>query len=320
MRKIHLILIFGAIAGIASYVINTTLYQENVEFDKNGIVEKYVPDEEAPLTFCGDTIPIDSAYVKARVDEEIKILTTYRSSTTKLFNRTVRWFPQMEKILARQRVHEDIKYIAMIESNLTNVVSNKGATGFWQFMRATGRSMGLEINHEVDERYDPLKSTRAACRYFKMARKELGSWSNAAASYNLGIAGMRKQMKRQKKDSYYHLRLNKETARYLYKAIAFKEVYENRTKYGFSEVLVPEVEEPMEVYEIEENILNLIELAESEGITYTALLKFNPWLRGNTLTMKSTSKKYYIKIPVHKENYAVKKPMQFEEQNWEEEE
>lgn len=318
MKKALFILFIISGVSFAGYYAYTHFSKPNAQ-NRTGVIKTYVPDTEHPLSFCGELVPVDSAYVKKRIEKEIAILTTYRSSTMKLFNRTTRWFPQIAQVLIDNNVPEDFKYLAMIESNLTNVVSPKGATGFWQFMRTTGRNMGLEINQEVDERFDPIKATEAASRYFKLAKEDVKTWTNAAASYNMGISGLMKQIKRQKNDSYYHLRLNRETARYLYKAIAFKEVFEHRTKYGFSEELEIEKEEEVEVYEIEENIHSLIELAESEGITYTALRKFNPWLRGNTLTHKSSSKKYYLKIPVDKMPYAVKTPTQTQGLDWYEE-
>src|SRR5262245_61451793 len=133
------------------------------------------------LTFCGEKVPMEKLEVRERLDRELLVNTYWQSNSLLAHKRAARWFPVIEPILQREGVPDDMKYLALIESNLTNVVSPKGATGFWQFMKETAPVYGLEVNGEVDERYSVVRSTEAACRYLKEAKERYGSWSMAAA-------------------------------------------------------------------------------------------------------------------------------------------
>ena len=104
--------------------------------------------------------------------------------------RANRWFPVIEPILKKNNIPEDFKYVAVIESGLYNAVSPSGATGFWQIMESVGKKYGLEINDEVDERYDVEKSTEAACSYLKESYGLFKNWTLAAASFNMGMNGV----------------------------------------------------------------------------------------------------------------------------------
>ena len=139
----------------------------------------------------------------------------------------------IEPILKANDIPDDFKYLALAESNFAHVVSSAGAEGFWQFIKPTGQKYGLEITEEVDERYNPLKSTEAACKYFREAYTRWNSWTLAAASYNRGLEGLSKALENQKVKSYYDLYLNEETARYVYRIRALKEIYTHPVKYGY---------------------------------------------------------------------------------------
>ncbi|MBI3233517.1 MAG: lytic transglycosylase domain-containing protein, partial [Bacteroidetes bacterium] len=117
------------------------------------------------------------------------------------------------------------------ESGLYGVVSPVGAAGYWQFMPSTGKQYGLEINDEIDERYDIEKSTQAACRYLKDMNDIFGSWTLSAAAYNCGVGGVQKSLSFQKVKSYYDLYLNTETSRYVFRIIALKEILSHPEKY-----------------------------------------------------------------------------------------
>src|SRR5690606_18501972 len=185
------------------------------------------------LTLAGEEVPFNDPDIYERFDRELHVNTYWQSQTILFFKRVHRYFPIIEPILKEHGIPEDFKYLALIESGLTNVVSPAGATGFWQILESTGKSYGLEINKEIDERYDIEKSTIAAAKYLKEAYEEFGSWTLAAASYNMGIYGVQKQLKRQHATDYYGLTLNAETSRYVFRIIALKEIIENPVKYGF---------------------------------------------------------------------------------------
>ena len=167
-------------------------------------------------------------------------------------------------------------------------------------MPSTGKSFGLEINSEVDERYNIYKSTEAACKYLNQAYKKYNSWITAAASYNAGYGTIDRAMNAQNVDNYYDLLLNQETSRYVFRIIAVKIIMENPTEYGFylrEKDLYPPV--PLQKIEVSEPIPNIAEYAIEKGFNYRILKEFNPWLRTNKLS-NPYKKTYQIYLPISK--------------------
>lgn len=253
-----------------------------------------VPDK---VTFAGETVPLNDMDIRERLDKELLVNTYWQSQTLLFHKRANRWFPVIEEILEKNDVPEDFKYLALIESGLTNIVSPAGATGFWQFMEKTGIQFGLEVTNEIDERYNVEKSTEAACKYLKSAYKRFGSWTLAAASYNMGMAGVSNQMKRQKATNYYQLRLNSETARYVFRIIAVKEILNNSSKYGFH-LRPKDLYQPYQTYDVAVNgsIEELATFAHENKISYRVLKVLNPWLRQSYLR-NPRKRSYTIKLP-----------------------
>lgn len=254
-----------------------------------------VPDN---LQFAGEPIPIQIPDVKERLDKELQINCYLHSNTIFLIKRANRWLPQMEKILKAYDIPEDFKYLPLIESNLLNVTSYRKAVGYWQILETSGKELGLEISNDVDERYDPLKSTEAACKYLKKAYAKFGDWALVAASYNRGMTGLEKALKSQQVDSYYDLYLNDETSRYVFRILAIKEIVENPVKYGFK---IPAShlyeEEPLRYINVDSDISDLISFARNNGTNYKLLKRHNPWLRDDKLKVRK-GKVYKIGIPL----------------------
>jgi membrane-bound lytic murein transglycosylase D len=249
------------------------------------------------IEFAGESVPTKIIDVSEKLDRELLVNTYWHSNTFLLVKRANRWFPVIEPILKKNGVPDDFKYLAVIESGLTNAVSPANATGFWQFMKETGLSYGLEINTEVDERYHVEKSTEAACKYLKDAYAKFGSWSLVAASYNMGMGGVNKQLTNQKVDTYWDLLLNDETSRYVYRILAIKEIMTNQEAYGF--VLEGEsLYSPYETVDVvlDSGVADLATYANEKEINYKILKTLNPWLRQSHLTNKS-GKSYTIKLP-----------------------
>lgn len=249
------------------------------------------------LDFAGEEVPMDQWDVRERLDRELLVNTYWHSNTLLCIKRARRWFPIIEPILKANGVPDDFKYLALIESGLTNVISPAGATGYWQFIDETGKGYGLEINDQIDERYHVEKSTQAACHYLIDAYDKYGSWAMAAASYNMGIGGPIRQMERQNETTYWELLLNEETGRYVYRILAMKEILNNADKYGF--VIRPsDLYEPLEAKSItiDSSITDLAAFANSFNISYKELKLYNPWLRQNYLKNKE-KKSYEIKLP-----------------------
>ena len=110
----------------------------------------------------------------------------YESQTLIFIKKANRYFSIIEPILEQYGVPDDLKYLAVAESGLSNTVSQAGAKGFWQFLKETATEYGLEVSDEIDERYHLEKSTAAAAQYLKSAYEKFGSWALAAAAYNMG--------------------------------------------------------------------------------------------------------------------------------------
>lgn len=253
-----------------------------------------VPSE---MSFAGEPVPLSIPDVHERLDKELQINCYLHSNTIFLIKRANRWLPQMQKILEQYGIPEDFKYLPLIESNLLNVTSYKDAVGYWQILKSSGRELGLEITDEVDERYDPLKATEAACKYLKRSYKKFGSWTMVAASYNRGMGGVERALEDQSEDSYYDLYLNDETARYVFRILAIKEIAEHPLRYGFK--IDPAhlyQQEPLKYVEVEESIKDLVMFAKAQGTNYKLLKRHNPWLRDDRLTIRR-GKKYHIAIP-----------------------
>jgi len=253
-----------------------------------------LPDK---LDFAGEAVPLTNFDVYESLDREFLVNTYWQSQTLLFIKRSNKYFSIIETILKEKGIPDDFKYLALAESGLTNVISPAGATGFWQFLKNTGKEYGLEINSEVDERYHLEKSTKAACKYFNDAYKKYKNWTLVAASYNMGMGGLNKQIKRQAVNNYYDLLLNSETSRYVYRILAIKTILINPEKYGFhfrEKDLYQNI--PVKNIEIDSSITDFSDFAIKHDINYKILKTFNPWLRQNFLTNKN-KKTYSIKIP-----------------------
>ena len=258
------------------------------------IISPAIPKE---TDFCGERTPLENYEVRERLDRELVVNTYWHSFTLLTIKRANRWFPVIEPILKKNNIPVDFKFLALIESGFEQVTSPAGAVGFWQFTEFSARQYGLEVNAEVDERYNIEKSTQAACDYLNYAYSKFKSWTLAAASYNFGVSGIEKQVTRQREKDYYKMLFGTETSRYILRIIAMKEILKNPARYGFS-IKDADLYQPIETYDIEvdSSIKDLALFAIQKGYNYKILKNFNPWLRDNVLPNKS-AKKYIIKFP-----------------------
>lgn len=248
------------------------------------------------LTFAGERVPIEKSDIKERIDRELLVNTYWQSNGLLLFKRAHKYFPVIEPILKKNGIPNDFKYLAVIESGLQNVTSPAGAKGFWQIMKSTALENGLEVNGNIDERYHLEKATQVACNYLKKANERFGSWTLAAAAYNAGNLGIDKKIETQQVNNYYDLLLVEETARYIPRIVAVKEILSNPKKYGF---LFEEEDlynlQPTTLIEVDTAITDIARFSKNFDINYKILKRHNPWLRENKLNNK-LRKKYQIKI------------------------
>ncbi|NJK82616.1 MAG: lytic transglycosylase domain-containing protein [Saprospiraceae bacterium] len=250
------------------------------------------------FTFAGERIPTEDFDVLQRLDNELT-LNIYRHGVTLLnIKKAARFFPVIEQIFKERGIPDDLKYIAVAESDLQNATSPAGAKGFWQIMPAVAEEYGLEVNDEVDERFHLEKSTVAAAKLLQNYKNYFGSWSLAVAAYNGGIGRIKNALQEQRGVSFYDLNVNQETSRYLFRVIAIKEIISNPRKFGYylnEDDLYP-VWNDYYMLQVDSNIENLADFARKNGISYRQLKAYNPWLIATRLT-NPKRKVYEIKIP-----------------------
>ena len=299
----------GVFVGLLFFVkvlfLNNVKPQNDTEFPVVSNETEFQKISSIPiplhLTFAGEEVPMKYFDVRERLERELSVNVFWHSNTFISLKRANRYFPQISEILKEQGVPDDFKYISLIESGLTNVVSPSKAVGFWQFLEGTAKEYGLEVSTEVDERYHWKKSTIAAGKYFKWLYSKYNSWSLAAAAYNCGRTALNRQMEIQSHENYYSLLLPEETERYLFRAMAFKLIMADPERYGYF-LEYSDLYPYIDTYEVTvaESIPNLAEWAKNRGFTYRELKYFNPWLRTNSLTVSGESR-YVIELP--NENY-----------------
>ncbi|MGF1534704.1 MAG: lytic transglycosylase domain-containing protein [Bernardetiaceae bacterium] len=254
----------------------------------------YIPDK---LNFAGEPVPLYEDEVREKLERELLINLYWESHTSYIIKRSGRWFPLLEEVLRQEGIPDDFKYLAVAESELDNATSPSGAKGFWQIMSFTAKEYGLEVSAQIDQRYDPIRSGQAACTYLKNAYQKFDNWTAAAASYNMGMGGLSRQMQTQRSTSYYDLVLNNETSRYIYRILAFKLIMEYPERYHFD---IPPEERyqnpPMRQLTIEKSIPDLVSYAHSQGTTYKTLRHYNPWIQGYSLSVLP-GKTYTLQLP-----------------------
>ena len=187
-----------------------------------------------PVTFCGERVPLEIQDIKERFEREMLISAGDRTQALLWLKRSRRYLPYIEQALKENGMPDDLKYVIVAESALKpNAVSNKGAVGYWQFIFETGRNYGLTINENKDERRNFFTSTQAALSYFKNLYGMLGSWTLAAAAYNMGEEGLLAEMHEQETVDFYSLYLFNETQRYIFRIISIKLIMQDPARYGF---------------------------------------------------------------------------------------
>ena len=292
---------FGLISGLLfTFLIFISSYAEvkapidSTETPLPQIIQ--APKLDKAFNWAGEDMPA-SADAKERLDAQLLRNSYYHSSTIQYLKRANRYFPTIERILLEQGIPDDFKYLAVAESGLEHATSPANAKGFWQFRKLAAKEQGLEVNDEVDERYHVVKSTIAACNYLKYLKRRFGTWTDAAAAYNVGPTAYARQIKAQQESNYYDLNLNQETSKYVFRLMAIKEIMSHPQDFGY--YLQPEeLYQPLDNFyevKVDKSIENWGEFAHQYGVTYRDLKRYNPWLRDNHLTVIKNT--YMVKIP-----------------------
>jgi hypothetical protein len=275
------------------------------------------PEVPQSVTFCGQRIDLTRFDRYERMDRELLAFTYMHSTSIQMIKKANRYFPIVEPILKKNGIPDDFKYLMVIESNLNpNARSSAGAAGLWQFMKTTGRKYGLEVNDNIDERYHVEKATAAACQYLKDAYEKYQDWVAVAASYNAGQARISSQLEKQYVKDALDLHLVEETARYVYRIIAAKIMFQDPTRFGF-ELKASQLYQPIPYREIviDFEISNLAEWALKHGTTYSMLKIMNPWLRQDFLQNKSR-RTYILQIPKEERLHHFPEKVVPHDKNW----
>jgi hypothetical protein len=252
----------------------------------------------AQLEFCGEKIHLDIPEVRERAEREFYLLLQQPGQLILYIKRSGRYFPMFEKIIREKKLSDDLKYLSVAESALYMSRSSKGAVGLWQFMPATARAYGLQVDDYVDERRHPEKSTIAALEYLKDGYKQHKSWLLSAAGYNMGNTNVASHLDFQNGNSFFDLFLNEETSRYILRIVVIKEIMSNPEKYGFT-ITQNEKYKPDNVKFIEctEEIPNLSKWASEKGTTYKDVKILNPWILERKLPKPNKGRVYKIAVP-----------------------
>jgi len=232
---------FFKISGLACFFLFTLfriplyadpLINQNFQHDFPSLINSIHFKND--IQFCGIKIPLEHQDVKERLEKEMLLILWNRPQVILWIKRAAKFFPHVEHILKQQNLPLDLKYVPLIESALRpHARSSKGAVGYWQFLKSTGRHYGLKIDRRIDERRNIFKSTLAACRYFKVLKEQFGSYLLAMSAFNMGEYGLKAAINAQKTHDFFSLYLPLQTQRYVFRAVCAKLILENREFYGF---------------------------------------------------------------------------------------
>lgn len=255
------------------------------------------PAPPKSMKFAGATVNLDRSDLYERMDRELITVTYMHTTSMLMLKRSDRIFRTVVPILKKYGIPEDLKYLMVIESSLDpTAYSAAGAAGLWQFMTATGRQYGLEVNANVDERYNVEKSTEAACRYLLDAYEKYGDWMTVAAAYNSGMNGVSRRVESQHRSSAMDLWLPKETMRYMFRILAAKMLFEDPKAFGFDVRERYPAVGVKKIVTVTDPIEDLVKFAEDNGVSYMQLKSANLWLRESKLN-NASHRTYKIVIP-----------------------
>lgn len=273
------------------------------------------PDIPTSVNFAGEKVSFDRLDMAERLDRELTGIIYGQTTTELCFKRANRYFPVLAQILKEQGVPLDFLYLAVTESSMDyNAYSSAKAAGMWQLLAGTARDFGLEVGDDVDERYDPEKSTVAACKYLKAAYKKYGHWPTVAASYNAGMQKLSNELTKQKVDNSFDLYLVQETSRYVFRIIAYKLVMESPKRYGYR-FSRKNLWQPVSytTVDVTGSVASWVDWAK--GITYAQLREANPWIRSTKLT-NASGKTYKVRIPKSSDLYRSKRSFTVYNKEW----
>ena len=274
---------------------------ELLEKDLEKAVEQ--PKERRRLQFSKEVVE----------NPKVRHFVRYYSTTGKirfqeLLGRSGKYMPMIAKVLSQEGLPEELGYLALLESEfVVNITSRNGAVGLWQFITTTARRYGLRIDEWVDERRDPVKSTRAAAAYLKDLHDYYGRWYLATAAYNAGPGNVDKALQQSGAKDFWHIKaktqLTEETRNFVPKFVAISLIAMDPSKYGLNDV---RYDAPLDYEEVELKApMKLAALAQSAEADIPDLRNLNPaLLRDRT---PPDEQGFRIKLPVGKASVLLAK-------------
>jgi membrane-bound lytic murein transglycosylase D len=248
------------------------------------------------VDFCGEPVPLEREDVREALEREFYLLLQQPGQLVLYLKRSGRYFELFEQVLRRAQMPSDLKYLAIAESALLPTArSPKEAVGLWQIIPETARQLGLRVDSLVDERRHPERSTQAAIEYLRRGYERFGSWTLAAAGYNMGHDALRQQLQRQGVQSFYDAFLNEETTRYIYRILAIKHLLENAAQFGLALAPYPALRGRRIRWEHE--IPDLVAWARQQGVRYRDVRVLNPWILRDQLPAPPPGAAYEILLP-----------------------
>jgi len=243
------------------------------------------------VNFCGEPVPLEEAEVRERFEREFILSLDNESQIILWLKRANRYFPHIEQELKRNGLPDDLKFLTIAESALKpHASSHKGAVGYWQFIEGTGIRYGMKVNPDADERRNFYASTGAAIAYLKDLYNIFGSWTLAAAAYNMGEEGLRAEILVQKVNNYYQLYLSQETQRYVFRILAAKIILSNPEQFGIS-IPREDLYQPVSFDRVEVTAKQLVPIyiiAQAANTYFKVIKDLNPQIRN-----------YYIPEGIH---------------------
>lgn len=318
MRRFITITLAALTIAAAHAQLKTEYQSTNSRGNANAVFNVTAnPDIPMSVNFAGEKVSFDRLDMAERLDRELTSIIYGQTSTLLCFKRANRYFPALARILKEQNVPLDFLYLACTESTMDPLAySQSHAAGLWQLLAATAKQYGLEVTDEVDERYDPERSTLAACKYLKAAYSKYGNWPTVAASYNAGMGKISNELSKQGVSSSFDLQLVSETSRYVFRIIAFKLIFENPKRYGYR-LRSNQLYQPVncKTVEVTSSVASWISWAKQQGITYAQLREANPWIRSSKLT-NASGKTYKVRVPISTEIYRSKRKNTTYSKSW----
>lgn len=252
---------------------------------------------DTDLSFAGQRVPLENSSVKSRFLSQLRLNQAWHPMAANLMHKSGFYFPVIRPILKKYGIPDDFKFVPLIESGFSEKVSYSGAAGPWQMMPATARHYGLEVNNQIDERFNITRSTEAACKMIKDLHKNLKDWTLVAAAFNKGLTGMKAAIHRQKKQTYYQLHLNGQAQQYVFRILAAKKIMEYSPRYNSSHNMAHYYYSiPTFKVRVNKSVANLAQFAKKHGVSLHTLKVYNPWIKSNRFDNPG-KKSYVFEIP-----------------------